>query len=1081
MTRPIFESFKRKKDIAAVALLVILYVNMITIPLASASQKISYFETDIGNIHVIACIKKNKVYNSFIFEDDYITLEYHINGFQPSGINIIVEDNKIIMDFEECTIIWKKVLHVDALKFSLIAKQDIKKIEIKIKTPKEPKHEGKRLISQYLYFDYSDAMDKVESIDIKNKKIRFRGIQAGAEIDPEVGVYSGHSSIPVEAGYYDTEIIACNDTDVSYASTAYIEIPPSPFNITITGITINPRPYPFRIKLQNNEDEDVTCVFHTTIDNAVFIIKNRSQFRFYDPDRVLNGYWIERWDEETGIVKIFINATVPAHSTKYLYIYRDTDATQGGENYDATFWIGDQFDALNTSKWKTTGSPITSDGFLLLDEPEGIEFNGTYNFDKDYVIEAKISITGEVQGGLYIRSNEKEYRIFVKGNPPVFYREIYNITSNTTESYIELVTGSFNETYTLKIRYSPTEGQMYADVILPSGDSYGTFDNINVIDNPTVVGIKLLDASGGQMKVDWIRMYDDMAYLPLSGGPDVIVTEVVAYEKGSSTGSTIVYLYNYPRTVDLVALGREYVLPPSSNGYYIIFKTYAYYSGEILDFLPVNASASVSVGGYKAYKAVNGTEIQIKKAVTEYKMLSGTYTVTEEENATFEWQGNFSVSPFELIGIYLPRGHNITYVEISDNDTVINITSGFIYRDYSDDYWLIDIDVSSYGFTSPVTVKIGSTTVNSIFDIETPEYVLPGEGFNITVLIKTSTGEPYAYAARGELRIYNPFDPQNSILYHITNAATNESGYLTFTIPVDTLTQPAEYLCEIIFDNLKYPGIVTTTIKVYYNTTLDAFERSWEVFFNGTYIKYTWNITSLPDAPGYVIWVPPGYEGISSTHFLVEGNKLVRHGPLSCTATVEAYAKNAIRELKIEKGYDFITVSGKVKDPFDNPLRQPVKITLYDLASGLVVKEVEIIPTSNGAFAYTFTRLASGHAYRVEVYTNYWVGYAEKIIVLPMKEVEHDEYIWQYYYYKGGSGGGTGGEEEGPSSPMTIPKTSYYGFIGVILLVAFAFVAGTVRKTATKRKIYGKPTEKLIKTSSIRTKKYLSKLRRWLE
>ena len=154
MVRPTYVGFRK----AFLALAIILLAFSIFAPIATIEAgKITYFEGDVGRIHVIASVQKNAVYNKFIFGDDWIVLRYRIKGADPTGIEIKVEGNRFIMEFEECRIVWQKIPHMDALKFSFVAKQDIKGLEIKFKVAKSLKVHGHRIISQYLHFNASET------------------------------------------------------------------------------------------------------------------------------------------------------------------------------------------------------------------------------------------------------------------------------------------------------------------------------------------------------------------------------------------------------------------------------------------------------------------------------------------------------------------------------------------------------------------------------------------------------------------------------------------------------------------------------------------------------------------------------------------------------------------------------------------------------------------------------------------------------------------------------------------------------------------------------------------------------------
>jgi len=82
---------------------------------------------------------------------------------------------------------------------------------------------------------------------------------------------------------------------------------------------------------------------------------NRNAVRVYDEDKVTKlPYWIEEWDVDNYTAKIWVKVpSIPASSTKKIYIILNTSLSESEEDPESVFEFFDDFDGdtLDTSKW----------------------------------------------------------------------------------------------------------------------------------------------------------------------------------------------------------------------------------------------------------------------------------------------------------------------------------------------------------------------------------------------------------------------------------------------------------------------------------------------------------------------------------------------------------------------------------------------------------------------------------------------------------------------------------------------------------------------------------------------------------
>jgi len=124
-----------------------------------------------------------------------------------------------------------------------------------------------------------------------------------------------------------------------------------------------------------------------------------SDIRFTDSDgKTQLSYWIEKWDP-TGTSIIWVKVpSIPASSTKTIYMYYGNPSASSTSSGDSTFIFFDGFDgsSLDTSKWTTnTNNYQVSGGEIVLwgSWNEGhLYMNTKSSFNTPVIVEARVRI-----------------------------------------------------------------------------------------------------------------------------------------------------------------------------------------------------------------------------------------------------------------------------------------------------------------------------------------------------------------------------------------------------------------------------------------------------------------------------------------------------------------------------------------------------------------------------------------------------------------------------------------------------------------------------------------------------------------
>jgi len=118
------------------------------------------------------------------------------------------------------------------------------------------------------------------------------------------------------------------------------------------------------ITIDNTQNSSVLTDYQVkiTLDSTNFDFSKAksdgSDIRFTDKDgSTLLSYWIESWDATNQQATIWVKVpSIPASSTKTIYIYYGNPSATSESNVDAVFYLYDDFDGseLDTNKWEVS-------------------------------------------------------------------------------------------------------------------------------------------------------------------------------------------------------------------------------------------------------------------------------------------------------------------------------------------------------------------------------------------------------------------------------------------------------------------------------------------------------------------------------------------------------------------------------------------------------------------------------------------------------------------------------------------------------------------------------------------------------
>ena len=177
--------------------------------------------------------------------------------------------------------------------------------------------------------------------------------------------------------------------------------------------------YKREITIQENSGNNLT-------DYQVKIVLNSSNFdfskansdgsdiRFVDSDDTTPlSYWIEKWDSVNQEAIVWVKVpSIPANSTKTIYMYYGNPSASSESNGDAVFEFFDDFEetSLDTNKWDVMSSAgtyeITNSQFIAYPGTSGamgIISKNTYNFE-ELAIEVRDAVDVDYYDGDYERT-----------------------------------------------------------------------------------------------------------------------------------------------------------------------------------------------------------------------------------------------------------------------------------------------------------------------------------------------------------------------------------------------------------------------------------------------------------------------------------------------------------------------------------------------------------------------------------------------------------------------------------------------------------------------------------------------------
>jgi len=279
-----------------------------------------------------------------------------------------------------------------------------------------------------------------------------------------------------------------------------------------------------------------------------------SDIRFYDEDGKKIDFWIEDYDYENEISKIWVKVPIiHANDQTYIKLYYGDKKAQSESDGSATFEFFDDFegDNLDKSKWKTNAGSVTSveNGIFYLWE------DWTYNqyylstderFRAPLIVEARVKLAcrscgSDLEVG-FVESREDYHRhedaIFVGCDfeDRSGYKFIYYKGSDVISSTQKITTDDW---FNIKIVYLEDKIKFW--------DSYsnGTQTYMNEMNTPFYIALSGdTDSYKREDSFDWIFVRKYAKKEPTIGFKEEDKNETQEIENQENTTSNIVILNN---------------------------------------------------------------------------------------------------------------------------------------------------------------------------------------------------------------------------------------------------------------------------------------------------------------------------------------------------------------------------------------------------------------------------------------------------------------------------------------------------------------------------------------------------------
>jgi len=265
--------------------------------------------------------------------------------------------------------------------------------------------------------------------------------------------------------------------------------------------------YQIRIEISNDEN------FFSDCNNK------KEAIRLFDDDKTTPlSYWIEEWDTTDHNARIWAKVpSIPASSTKIIYISVDQTRTEDESNGENTFLFFDDFDGeeLDLDKWEVQGGATYSTINSIL------TLIGTADASKKMVAKINpLNANNPFMVDARIKLSVNESRLWAIGaRSPLSISNPDQVYLTIAERWNEFYIRTTNEGNTTKVRISYTQGQTTFRIHSVGGKTnlykaYHAYSEKGTSSNPTyqpdediyvqIVAPKTYDPYA-ELYCDWIK------------------------------------------------------------------------------------------------------------------------------------------------------------------------------------------------------------------------------------------------------------------------------------------------------------------------------------------------------------------------------------------------------------------------------------------------------------------------------------------------------------------------------------------------------------------------------------------------
>jgi hypothetical protein len=279
---------------------------------------------------------------------------------------------------------------------------------------------------------------------------------------------------------------------------------------TAASVRLKTPPFRYRkpITISNNSTSSLTDYqILITLDTQSLISAGKMRndcgdIRFTDSDgTTLLNYWLESGCN-TNNTKIWVKVpSIPANSTKTIYVYYGNPNITSLSNGDNTFDFFDDFlgTSLDTNKWGSSGSVTVSSGIVNLDRA-GIDvrlfsLNRIYT-SKPFITEVKYQHPSVYRNRLYIATSQNgwsptgyDYGIF---DPSIYWNGFTGVSINSNTWYI--------------IRWEDTSNNYIWRILDMNGNEIISRAHGSAIANTGYLSFAGTESDGSDFKLDWVRV-----------------------------------------------------------------------------------------------------------------------------------------------------------------------------------------------------------------------------------------------------------------------------------------------------------------------------------------------------------------------------------------------------------------------------------------------------------------------------------------------------------------------------------------------------------------------------------------------